>query len=73
MITPEQMDRLAAEAVERFPIPRNDLAWAGLTGDRSVVEGPVRERVLWMLNEVAAAVLIKEPLLDGLPKWWTGA
>ena len=46
------MNRLAAAAMARFPIPLNDLAWASLTGDRSVFEGVVRERMLWMLNEV---------------------
>lgn len=51
MITGERMDWLADEAIKRFPIDPAMIELSRLMGNRALLSGIVRERVLWMLNQ----------------------
>lgn len=50
MISEAEMDELAEQAIERFPIPEEVLMIVQFTGNRTPVLEAVRTRVLWMLN-----------------------
>lgn len=50
MITDDTLNAIASSAVTRFPIDFDTLAAALESGDRTLIEPIVRERVRYMLN-----------------------